>query len=646
MLSELPDLDEDVSFVVDDGASTGPVPLRLIVASVVSGQRASNVLVWWAGATDWMRFDSHPDLVALLTPASAQEGDAVGSSALGETPDDAVMTRWGASGGDVVFADEMDFTDDTVFADETEVVDETVVVDEIAALDDAETATDAEPLPLAEPAEPVALEEEPAPADALESEEAPAEEPLYVEFVDMEETEPVGSGLPDPVVEQFVAADHFVPFESPAAVAHDEPAEESHIEPAADPIDGAVPDSADDGVVEILDDAAQPADAVETDSADTADDAAADGEPPTGEPGAFSFGLPIREASAPEADEPGPAALTGLFSSRAREQVGLTASEPQVPSPDALDAIMAARMSLESVGARIDALTSATRRTTSPEPQQSPSNNAADDTGDSNQEEDGIEREEDLADERESVLIASVSSVEAADAESTTEATPGGSWRAVEADGPVDSVAVASAEAEAPAETHVDAPAAKELSAAHVALTERFEEMVRKSVSHQRRIEWVMRVDELLLSACITAIADSGFVAMDLTSRDSDHRVLFDHNSDSRQVRLELSPVDTVTDHLGRHVRLGLSWGRVAQNIDEAFDTVERESVDDLIPPGVLTCDADMSSGIVSTHVELILAADDFVKDDYSVDRPSLDNSIAATLHALEARWHVLFGEG
>ena len=625
VLSELPDLDEDVSFVVDDGASTGPVPLRLIVASVVSGQRASNVLVWWAGATDWMRFDSHPDLVALLTPASAQEGDAVGSSALGETPDDAVMTRWGASGGDVVFADE------------------------IAALDDAETATDAEPLPLAEPAEPVARvepEEELAPADALESEEGAVEEPLYVEFVDMEETEPVGSGFPDPVVEQFVAADHFVPFESPAAVAHEEPAEESHIEPAADPIDGAVPDSADDGVVEILDDAAQPADAVETDSADTADDAAADGEPPTGEPGAFSFGLPIREASAPEADEPGPAALTGLFSSGAREQVGLTASEPQVPSPDALDAIMAARMSLESVGARIDALTSATRRTTSPELQQSASIDAADDTGDSNQEEDGIEREEDLADERESVLIASVSSVETADVESTTEATPGGSWRAVEADGPVDSVTAARSETEAPAEAHVDAPAAKELSAAHVALTERFEEMVRKSVSHQRRIEWVMRVDELLLSACITAIADSGFVAMDLTSRDSDHRVLFDHNSDSRQVRLELSPVDTVTDHLGRHVRLGLSWGRVAQNIDEAFDTVERESVDDLIPPGVLTCDADMSSGIVSTHVELILAADDFVKDDYSVDRPSLDNSIAATLHALEARWHVLFGEG
>ena len=601
-----------------------------------------------------MRFDSHPDLVALLNPSAVHDGDIGDGAAAGVNSDDAVMTRWGASGGDVVFADEtvfaddMDFADDTAVADDTVVVDgtdfadETVVADEIAAPDDAEAATDAEAVLLSEPAEPVALEEEPAPADALESEEAPAEEPLYVEFVDMEETEPVASGFPDPVVEQFVAADHFVPFESPAAVAHDEPAEESHIEPAAGSIDGAVPDSADDGVAEIVDDAAQPAEAIDTESAD---DAAADDQPSADEPGAFSFGLPIREASAPEADEPSPAALTGLFSSGAREQVGLTASEPQVPSPDALDAIMAARMSLESVGARIDALTSATRRTTSPEPQQSPSNNAADDTGDSNQEEDGIEREEDLADERESVLIASVSSVEAADAESTTEATPGGSWRAVEADGPVDSVAVASAEAEAPAETHVDAPAAKELSAAHVALTERFEEMVRKSVSHQRRIEWVMRVDELLLSACITAIADSGFVAMDLTSRDSDHRVLFDHNSDSRQVRLELSPVDTVTDHLGRHVRLGLSWGRVAQNIDEAFDTVERESVDDLIPPGVLTCDADMSSGIVSTHVELILAADDFVKDDYSVDRPSLDNSIAATLHALEARWHVLFDQ-
>ena|GEM_PF-1856949 len=500
MLSELPDLDEDVSFVVDDGASTGPVPLRLIVASVMSGQRASNVLVWWAGATDWIQLDSHPDLVALLKP-----------------PDVGTGLR-----GNVV--------------------------------------------------------------------EAPAS--------DVEESSAaVAAEFADPIVEQFVAAQQFVSPESSEPLESVEPVGDARVDEVGDDDDGDMG-------------------------------------------GAFSFGLPIREAAAPAQDDATPAALTGLFSSGAREQGGLSASEPQAPSPDALDAIMAARVSLESVGARIDALTSATRRTSAPEQQQDEASASIEDL------DGGLEG---LTDDRESVLIASVSSVEEATVDVETASvesnvSTGGSWRAVEEHVPAEDSSVFEAtDTDTDTDAVVDVPVANEVSTAHKALTERFEEMVRRSESHQRRIEWVMRVDELLLSACITAIADSDFVAMDLTSRESDHRVLFDHNSDSRQVRLELSPVDTVSGHLGRHVRLGLSWGRAVGDIDSAFETVERESVGELIPPGVLTCETDMSTGVVSTHVELILAADDFVKDDYSVDRPSLDTSIAATLHALEEHWHVLF---
>ena len=94
VMSELPDLDEDVSFIVEGGASVGPISMRQITESVKTGQRAASSLVWWAGATDWVRFDSRPDLLALATPEAAVSQASVDTEA-----------RWGAQPGDGAEAD-------------------------------------------------------------------------------------------------------------------------------------------------------------------------------------------------------------------------------------------------------------------------------------------------------------------------------------------------------------------------------------------------------------------------------------------------------------------------------------------------------------------------------------------------------------
>ena len=65
MSSELPDLDEAISFAVDNGAQAGPFPMRAIIDSVKQGQRLPGTLVWWAGEPDWVPFNSVPGLVAL-----------------------------------------------------------------------------------------------------------------------------------------------------------------------------------------------------------------------------------------------------------------------------------------------------------------------------------------------------------------------------------------------------------------------------------------------------------------------------------------------------------------------------------------------------------------------------------------------------
>lgn len=531
VLSELPNLDEDVSFVVDNGASVGPIAMRLIADSIASGTRAASSLVWWQGATDWIRFDSHPELKALTAREEPAEAEV-----------DAV--RWN-----------MPEHVDTPFANAENV----------------------------QSPEPVAAIAQPGPSPL-------ASQPISDQPVEAFEPQSTGSGL--------------AAFE-PAAV-----------EPQQNPEPVAAALAVETEVTE--------AEAADTDT------------------GEFSFNLPMRDTTDTSETEPS-RALTGLFSSGSRSESPDDA-DSQMPSPDALDAILAARQSLESVGARIEALSSATRRSMSPEEFHAAESGAS-------LAPDGQWTDVDPATVAPTPVAAVVQDDPFAETQ-VFEPTVVESTRAESQDLTADeqtSVITASGwtDVEGATSTSEQLPATAEEpvanDAARLALTERFDEMVRKSEAHQRRIEWIMRVDELLLSSCITAIADSGYSALDLNSRESEHRVLFDHNDDSRRVRLDLSPVKAVSESFGRHVRFGLSWGRDVSDPDRAFAIVRQHTTEETVAPGVVTCEADMASSSVSTRVELIFAADDFVKDDYSVDRGSLDSSIAATLHALEQRWHQLF---
>ncbi len=63
---QLPDLDEPISFAVDNGAQAGPLSMRSIVDSVRSGHRGRDTLIWWAEQPEWVPFSSVPGLLALV----------------------------------------------------------------------------------------------------------------------------------------------------------------------------------------------------------------------------------------------------------------------------------------------------------------------------------------------------------------------------------------------------------------------------------------------------------------------------------------------------------------------------------------------------------------------------------------------------
>lgn len=511
--NELPDLDEDVSFVVDQGAPVGPMPLRSIIDSIRSGERAPDVLVWWAGASDWVSFANEAELFALLQELPATDQPPPPPPA--EPEEDSF--------------EEADLLKEAVVAS---VEDPDEMQDDTLDLDDDHDFEVPESDPIAD-----------AEAEWLLTRDSRAMHPSSRWGLDAEEADEIEDG-------------------------------ESLDRVAAVEIDGVTPLEIDQ--------------VAEADQADEVDEEEVVDEPEAVQAEDQSSDFGDLEAVAPaEGDSVVlPSGFSGLFGAPARTDAGLTGVDPQ-PGDESSPTV---RSSLESVGARIDALTSATRRVR----QQLDVRNGAEPPGDSD-----APKALDLSPEPEA----------APRSEPDRES---GSWQAV----------------------HVPD------------LDQRFADMVAASIERQRRLDWALRVDELLLSACITAVVDSGFVLLDLATNESDHRALFDHNDDSRHVRLDispLSPLNVAGEPVGRHVRVSMAWGREVADADAAFRVVRSEASDGEATPGTFTCEMNMVSSSASTCVDLIWTADEFVQEDQNVDRAALDASIAAILYALEQRWHELF---
>lgn len=450
--------------------------MRSIIDSIRSGERAPDVLVWWAGATDWMPFSSDRELFSLLQdlPATNQPPPPMVDAAE-STIDDP--------------------------EDPTE-----VVVD----LDREFSAP---------------LEMDSLDRDLLKTETSSPDgsfsEPMVTSF------NPWGdeSNVDEPEIE---GSEPVYGFSLELEAEYEDELEELVDEPEDGPYDGGLDDT---------------------------DDVSPD-DPPQRFTGLFgSPGLRIRPDDGPDSSE-------SLVSEEA----------------------LSARRTLESVGARLDALSTATRRTREPKP-----NEPA---------------------ELEPVAIDAETKEPAG---SQQEEPAVGSWQSVEGASNVD---------------------------------ERFAEMVTLSAIHQRRLDWALRVDELLMSACITTIVDKGFVLLDLETQQAPQRATFDHHDDSRHIRLELSPLPPVNaagDPVDRLVKVTMAWTQAVENADDALTTVRAEATGEPITPGEIRCEANMVESSASTIVDLIWGAKDYVHEDHGVDRPELDASVTAMMRVLESRWHELF---
>ncbi len=79
-MTPLPPADAPAVYVMDGPNQNGPFPLDDIAASIRSGQRPPSVPVWWEGCGDWLPFDRHPALQALLPAAPPPAGPPPGAA--------------------------------------------------------------------------------------------------------------------------------------------------------------------------------------------------------------------------------------------------------------------------------------------------------------------------------------------------------------------------------------------------------------------------------------------------------------------------------------------------------------------------------------------------------------------------------------
>ena len=171
----------------------------------------------------------------------------------------------------------------------------------------------------------------------------------------------------------------------------------------------------------------------------------------------------------------------------------------------------------------------------------------------------------------------------------------------------------------------------------------RFDRMVRQTAHHERLLEQSERVRELLARTCGAAISRRGF-SVDRRNELRGHYFLgFESGVDTRRIRLEISPAASVSGDSEQSVHVVMSWGRMAFDITEALRIVQAQLPVGDRRPGMISSDAELDTGSVSTRVELVWNVDEYVGNDYSIDREKLEGALDAALHALEQRWYELF---
>jgi hypothetical protein len=169
-----------------------------------------------------------------------------------------------------------------------------------------------------------------------------------------------------------------------------------------------------------------------------------------------------------------------------------------------------------------------------------------------------------------------------------------------------------------------------------------FVQLVDESWKIHNEVQHNRQIDDMFVGAVIAATVEDGYSLIDLTSDGTAHFLRFEHLPTKARLIFRLTSLaeNLVTAKvLGRHADVLIGYGervRDAQAMWQTFRQEMKSSFMDAGEPGVITADADISSGYLYVQVPLIFNLDRYFKGGYEIDTALLRSHIAATAIALQ----------
>ncbi|OQY47873.1 MAG: hypothetical protein B6242_03920 [Anaerolineaceae bacterium 4572_78] len=148
-------------------------------------------------------------------------------------------------------------------------------------------------------------------------------------------------------------------------------------------------------------------------------------------------------------------------------------------------------------------------------------------------------------------------------------------------------------------------------------------------------------LDDMLVGAVIASNVEMGYSLIDLNSDGVNHYLRFEHLPSKKRLIFQLTNLteDIVSAKvLGKHARVVIGYGQMISNVGKIWQAFKAEVKSGLLDkgePGVITFDADVTSGYIYAQVPLILDLEQYFEGKYKINHPLLEKHISAVTHSL-----------
>jgi hypothetical protein len=173
-----------------------------------------------------------------------------------------------------------------------------------------------------------------------------------------------------------------------------------------------------------------------------------------------------------------------------------------------------------------------------------------------------------------------------------------------------------------------------------------FGQLVKRSWQRFDEQRMTREIDDLLVGAVVTAMVAEGSSLIDLNSDGNNHHLRFEYPQGKQRVMFRLTHSTgnvTAAKTLGHYASVHMGYGEYVQDARTVWSALKSEIKSNFLDvgePGVMTVDADLTTGYVYVQVELLLDLEPYFADNYTVRYPLLQQHLSAVRQALAKYLH------